>query len=78
MLTNVLNSDNYYILLKSLPVKEKLELINRISISIKDDLDKKDNKFYNCFGKLNTNQSADELIDNIYKSRYFSNKEIVL
>ncbi len=78
MLTNVLNNDNYYILLKNLPIKEKLELINKISISIKDDLNKEDNKFYKCCGKLNTQQSADELIDNIYKSRHFSNKEIVL
>ncbi len=75
MLTNI---DNYYSLLKSLPINEKLELINKISSSIKDVLTSNEKKFYRCFGKLNTEKSADEIINDIYNSRCFSNKDIIL
>jgi len=65
MLTNTYNVENYYILLKNLPINEKLELINKISLSIKEDLNDKENKFYKCFGKLNTEKSADDIINDI-------------
>jgi hypothetical protein len=78
MLTNISNIDNYYSLLKSLPINEKLELINKISSSISEDINNKQNTFYKCFGKLITKKSADEIINDIYTSRYFSNKDIKL
>ncbi len=78
MLTNISNIDNYYSLLKSLPINEKLELINKISSSIKEDLNNKENKFYKCFGKLDTDKTADEIINDINNARYFSNKDIIL
>ena len=78
MLTNVSNYESYYSLLKNLPITDKLDLINKISISIKEDLSKTENKFFNCFGKLNTKKSADELIDDIYNSRNFTDRNIIL
>lgn len=77
-MTNVPNIDNYYNLMKSLPIIEKLELINKISTSIKEDLKHKENKFYKCFGKLETEKSADELVNDIYNSRNFIEKDIEL
>ncbi len=70
--------DSYYTLVRTLPVKERLELLAKITESIQTDLDSDTNLFFTCFGKLVTEKSADEIIDDIYTSRHFRDKGISL
>ena len=74
--------DNYFLLFQNLNERSKIELISRISTSI---LDKKETKqetkheqLLSCFGAFVSDQSADEMINSIYEARYFEDKNIEL
>jgi hypothetical protein len=71
------NLSAYITLLKHLDYAQKQEIISYLSNSLSD---KKENEkcFFNCFGKLDTRESAEELIDMIEKSRNFKNRDIQL
>lgn len=65
--------DSYYTLLKSLSPNNKLELIARLSKSMKTSKkEKKDNFLDELYGSWVSDQSADDLVDELKKARNFS------
>lgn len=69
--------DSYYTLLKSLSPNNKLELIARLSKSMKTAKNKKEDASWEAlFGswELDDNQTADELVDELKKARNFTRK----
>ncbi|MBP6386848.1 MAG: hypothetical protein KA327_09540 [Pseudarcicella sp.] len=68
--------DTYSSLFEGLSFLNKIELIERLSKSLKTEKSTKDDKFYNSFGAFCSEQSAEEIIANIKSSRKFRNKEI--
>jgi len=74
--TNIV--DSYYTLLRNLSPNNKLELIARLSKSMKTPKKAKDNSWKSLFGALVVDQSADEFVEELKKDRKFSRKEIDL
>jgi hypothetical protein len=70
--------DSYYTLLKSLSPNNKLELIARLSNSMKTTKMNKDNSWEALFGSWELDQLVDEFIDELKKDRNFSRKSIDL
>ena len=70
--------DSYYTLLKSLSTNNKLELISRLSKSMKTTNKTTDNSWKSLFGALTLDQSADDFVDELKKDRKFSRKSIDL
>ena len=66
--------DSYFGLLKNLSPDSKLELIARLSKSMKTAKKEKADTLKSLFGSFVSEQSAEELIDDIKKSRNFSSK----
>lgn len=65
--------ETYLNLLKNLSHKNKLELISALSLSMTNE--QKDNGLAKTlFGALETNKSAEHLIEEIKQSRYFNRK----
>ena len=54
----------------------KIELIERLSKSLKIEAKKKENSFYKSFGAFASDKSAEEIIEDIKSSRKFRKKEI--
>lgn len=71
--------DTYYSMLKNLSQNNKLELIERLSKSIRTSK-KEENKdsLDSLFGSWESQKSADEIIKEIEDSRNFNRKEIKL
>lgn len=70
--------DSYYTLLKGLSPNNKLELISRLSKSMKTTKKTKDNSWKSLFGALTLDQSADEFVEDLKKDRKFSRKSVDL
>lgn len=70
--------DSYYTLLRNLSPNNKLELIARLSKSMKTSGVKKDTSWKSLFGALVLEQSADEFVEELKKDRKFSSKSIDL
>ncbi len=70
--------DSYYTLLRNLSPNNKLELIARLSKSMKTTKKANDNSWKSLFGALVIDQSADEFVEELKKDRKFSRKEIDL
>jgi hypothetical protein len=70
--------DSYYALLRNLSPNNKLELIARLSKSMKTTKKAKDNSWKALFGALVIDQSADEFVEELKKERKFIRKEIDL
>jgi hypothetical protein len=70
--------DSYYTLLRNLSPNNKLELIARLSKSMKTSSVKKDTSWKSLFGALVLEQSADEFVEELKKDRKFSSKSIDL
>jgi hypothetical protein len=70
--------DSYYTLLKSLSPNNKLELIERLSKSLKTTKLKKDTSWESLFGSWELDQSTDTFIEELKKDRKFSRKPIDL
>lgn len=68
--------ETYSVLLEGLSSLSKIELIERLSKSLKTDLTTKENSFYKSFGAFSSEKSAEEIIADIKSSRKFRNKEI--
>ena len=73
---NINIADNYWGLIKNLSVDVRLELISRISNSLKSDISvEKADSWKLLFGAFESSLSADEIIEDLRKSR-FTNREI--
>jgi len=70
--------DSYYMLLRNLSPNNKLELIVRLSKSLKTTKTKKDNSWEALFGSWELDQSTDEFLTELKKDRNFSRKSIDL
>ena len=70
--------DSYFTLLKNLSPNNKLELISRLSHSLKTTNTKKDTSWKSLFGALVLDQSADEFVIELKRDRKFSRKTIDL
>lgn len=70
--------DSYFTLLKGLSPNNKLELIAKLSNSMKTTNKKKDISWKSLFGALELDQSADQFITDLKKDRKFSRKSIDL
>lgn len=67
--------DSYFTLLKNLSPNNKLELIARLSKSLKTTAKKENDNFLDeLYGSWVSDQTADELADEIKKARNFSSK----
>ena len=67
--------DGYVGLLDNLSTTNKLDLISKLTNSIKTDLTKKKTSFSKAFGALESKKSAEEIIEDIRNSRV-STREI--
>lgn len=70
--------NSYFTLLKSLSPNNKLELIAKLSNSLKKTKKVKDNSWKSLYGSLELDQSADEFVAELKKDRKFSRKSISL
>lgn len=64
--------DNYFGLLSNLSREKKIQLIAKLSNSIIDQTPKKENVVDSFFGAFKSDNSAEEFIENIRKSRTFN------
>ncbi|MEO7309109.1 MAG: hypothetical protein ABIX01_01830 [Chitinophagaceae bacterium] len=70
--------DSYFSLLKSLSPNNKLELIARLSTSMKTAKKNRDHSWKSLFGSMVLDQSADEFVTELKKDRKFLEKSIDL
>jgi hypothetical protein len=70
--------DSYFTLLKSLSPNNKLELIAKLSKSMKTPKKDKDVSWKSLFGALELEQSADDFVEDLKRDRKFSRKSIDL
>ncbi len=68
--------ENYFGLFESLNSMSKLELIEKLTKSLKAENKSKENNFYKSFGAFSSEKSSDEINTDIKSSRKFRNKEI--
>jgi len=66
--------DTYFGLLKNLSADSKLDLIVRLSNSMKTNGHEKDDSWKSLYGAFVSKQSADEMINDIKKARTFKRK----
>ncbi|NTW32674.1 MAG: hypothetical protein HGB12_08630 [Bacteroidetes bacterium] len=64
--------EGYLRLLYNLSPSDKLELISKLTLSVKTDFANKKNSFYKAFGAWESKQTADEIINDIPNSRTFN------
>ena len=68
--------ETYYKLLKNLNADSKLELIVRLSDSMKTTKKPKNDSLKSLYGAFVSKQSADEIINDIKQSRTFKSKRV--
>ena len=61
--------DSYMSLLKNMSTQNKLDLISRLTSTVKKDLEQETGDFYKAFGGWDKDESAEDLIDTIRESR---------
>lgn len=64
--------DGYLRLLGNLSTSNKLDLISKLTLSVKTDITDKKKKFGEAFGAWESDQTADEIIDEMRNSRTFN------
>jgi hypothetical protein len=64
--------DSYVSLLKNMSAQNKLDLISKLTSTVKKDLEQEKTDFYKAFGGWDKNESAEELIETIKGSRTFN------
>jgi hypothetical protein len=75
MNTTTFNSkivDGYFGLLDNLSPTNKLDLIAKLTASVKSDLKPKKSSFKKAFGAFESSKSAEEIINEIRESRVFN------
>jgi len=73
-----LNLYPYRQLVQNLNTYDKLKLISFITDSIIKKKEKNKTGLMDCFGKYKSDKDADTIIQEIYESRKFSNRDIKL
>ncbi len=68
-------ADNYFGMIKNLSPDIKLELISRISDSLREPSSQENDSWKKLFGAYDSKQTAEEIIDDLEKSR-FTNRQI--
>jgi hypothetical protein len=71
---NTIIIDGYAGLLDNLSTNNKLDLIARLTASVKTDLKNKKTSFKKAFGAFDSKKTADQIIDEIRSSRVFNKK----
>ncbi len=72
--------EDYFSLIRNLPDEDKIELIARISnsivekIKLKKEEASKEKILAETYGCFESSQTADEIIEEIYNSRHFTDK----
>lgn len=66
--------DGYIGLLDNLSPGNKLDLISKLTASVKTDLTKKKSSFKKAFGAFDSKKTAEEIIEDIRSSRVFNRK----
>lgn len=61
--------DGYIELLDNLSSGDKLDLISKLTISVKTDLTKRKSTFKKAFGAFHSKKTAEQIIDEIRSSR---------
>ncbi len=70
--TNTTIIDGYVEMLDSLSPNDKLDLISKLTASVKTDLKNKKSSFKKAFGAFESKATAEEIIDEIRSSRIFN------
>jgi hypothetical protein len=70
--------DSYFTLLKSLSPNNKLELISRLSKSMKTSRKTKDMSWKSLFGAMELDQSVEDFVEDLKNERKFTRKSIDL
>ena len=63
--------DGYLQMLDNLSPSNKLDLISKLSQSVKSDITDRKKSFYEAFGAWESDKTAEEIIEEIGKSRTF-------
>lgn len=66
--------EGYLQMLDNLSPSNKLDLISKLTLSVKTDLTDRKKTFYKAFGAWESKQTADEIIKDIRGSRTFKRK----
>ena len=64
--------DGYVEMLDNLSPSNKLDLISKLTASVKSDITNKKSSFEKAFGAFQSEKSADEIINEIRSSRTFT------
>lgn len=64
--------EGYLRLLDNLSPSNKLDLISKLTISVKTDITDRKKHFYKAFGAWESKKSADQMINDIRNSRTFN------
>ena len=64
--------DGYVGLLDNLSASNKLDLISKLTASVKTDLSNKKSSFKRAFGAFDSKKSAEEIIEEIRNSRVYT------
>ena len=70
--TNTTIINGYVGLLENLSPDNKLDLISKLTASVKTDLGNKKSKFKKSFGAFESEKTAEEIIEEIRNSRLFT------
>lgn len=70
--------DSYSKLFEGLDSFTKLELIERLSKSLRKETNSKDKDFFKSFGSFPDDRAAEEIIEDIKASRNFREKDLSL
>ncbi len=70
--TNTTLTEGYLQLLENLSPSNKLDLISKLTASVKSDITNKKSSFKKAFGAFQSEKSADEIINEIRSSRTFT------
>ena len=69
---NITLIDGYLQMLDNLSPSDKLDLISKLTDSVKSDIKNKKSSFKEAFGAFESKKSADEIINEIRRSRTFT------
>jgi len=64
--------DGYIRLLDNLSPNNKLDLISKLTLTVKSDISEKKKSFYKAFGAWDSKQTAEQIIKEIRNSRTFN------